>query len=671
MQAIQINPSRRRIDWGVNANGNFSLASNFLTSRPETGTGTISSSGVNITGVSTLAGTEYGVGSQLIVGYERRTVATITNATSFTVDEAFASNLSGASFQYATPSTSTWTGGYSGAVLCLGRGITTTRSLTVDIPFNFGVMVFDEPQTYNLLASSGVLVAIQPGDTSAEMVFYSSAGHTIAPDLRLGSNLTFLHRGTGNQTFSGIISGNKSITRGLSVTSGGRIILSGNNTYSGGTYNYDGAIQANSNTALGSGDCYTIRDTSAAVGPTFRFNGVTISNNFFIRSDSAAFFFNAIATEVGTLNTLTGTLTIGARSAGGNRDNVISIGSSSTLNINGPVITEVGQNSGAKRLSLYSGSGATVNFNGVFSELNATQQGAWQFAGSGDGAFNILAASTVTGGGSLARGIVNVGGTNFLGSGTITFGDGSNTSATNTALYLIVAGSSLSNVMTGSTGGNTGQRIIGGTNTSGNVTFSGTISCANGRNFTFESASGGTVTFSGVISGGDATSTLTKQGAGTVILTATNTYGAIPFAVNAGTLRVTGSLPAGSPVTVNGGTLEGTGTINGTVSIASGAVITGDAAAVGTLSTGALTMQTGATMTANTSGATMDRIAVTGNLTLNSNVVNFPDASLDVGTYDLFTYTGSLSGTLVLGTNATGRSLAFQYVANKIQVVAT
>lgn len=64
----------------------------------------------------------------------------------------------------------------------------------------------------------------------------------------------------------------------------------------------------------------------------------------------------------------------------------------------------------------------------------------------------------------------------------------------------------------------------------------------------------------------------TKFGAGTMTLTATNTYtgGTV---INAGTLVVTGSI-AGSITTVNsGGTLSGTGTIGGAVTAASGGTI--------------------------------------------------------------------------------------------------
>jgi autotransporter-associated beta strand protein len=114
--------------------------------------------------------------------------------------------------------------------------------------------------------------------------------------------------------------------------------------------------------------------------------------------------------------------------------------------------------------------------------------------------------------------------------------------------------------------GNTGVITIGGysatTSTfSGNVIL-GTNAVATGKGVTLTAATGGTVTFSGIIQDPTGVTTrgaVTKDGAGTVILSGVNTYAGNTI-VNGGTLTLaaggTGALGTTSSVTVNsGGTL--------------------------------------------------------------------------------------------------------------------
>ena len=135
---------------------------------------------------------------------------------------------------------------------------------------------------------------------------------------------------------------------------------------------------------------------------------------------------------------------------------------------------------------------------------------------------------------------------------------------------------------------------------------------------------------------------LTKAGAGTMLLTAVNTYTGAT-AVSAGSLYVTGSTATGSAVTVNnaGTVLGGTGTVGGTITVGTGAILSaGNRAltnlAVGTLTTGALTLQTGSTFDAllagNTSFSTLNAAGTTllGNAAFTISLV--PGATFTNGT---------------------------------------
>lgn len=174
---------------------------------------------------------------------------------------------------------------------------------------------------------------------------------------------------------------------------------------------------------------------------------------------------------------------------------------------------------------------------------------------------------------------------------------------------------------------------------------------------------------------------LTKNGAGTLTLTAVNRYiGATT--VNAGTLLINGGTSATSAVTVNGGNLGGTGTIGGNVTVA----------AAGNLSpgvnAGTLNINGNLTISAMASGAgrlkfdlgalagTNDRIVVGGTLSLGTlalddlAVTNLGD--LEAGIYTLITSTG-LTGTVDGGTApiAPGFRGKLQTTGNHLELVVT
>ncbi len=163
------------------------------------------------------------------------------------------------------------------------------------------------------------------------------------------------------------------------------------------------------------------------------------------------------------------------------------------------------------------------------------------------------------------------------------------------------------------------------------------------------------------LSGGSASNYVRSSGTGTLKIAGTWTS-TIGLTQTTGTLSVTGTIASGTALAFNLGvsTLTGNGTINRTVAFSNTVAMVlqpGDSG-VGTLTiNGTLTMGTICSLIIKTSGSTTSSIAA-GDLTLTS-VLNLPDASLNVGFYNIITYTGTLTDSrLTLGvTNNTGKTI--------------
>ncbi|WET39597.1 autotransporter outer membrane beta-barrel domain-containing protein [Citrobacter enshiensis] len=163
-------------------------------------------------------------------------------------------------------------------------------------------------------------------------------------------------------------------------------------------------------------------------------------------------------------------------------------------------------------------------------------------------------------------------------------------------------------------------------------------------------------TISGIISGTDGS--LVKIGDGTLTLTGDNTYTGTTD-VDQGVLLVNGNQSAATGlVTVkSGATLGGDGIIGGTVNVNDNGHITAGAAlnSVGKLTTGSLNLSDNSQLDyqfgqANTpGGAFNDLINVNGDLTLDGklNIETTPGGSFDVGVYRVINYTGTLTNNVM------------------------
>ena len=147
--------------------------------------------------------------------------------------------------------------------------------------------------------------------------------------------------------------------------------------------------------------------------------------------------------------------------------------------------------------------------------------------------------------------------------------------------------------------------------------WSTTVPVSLDGNFTFRAAdaagSAFDITLGGAVGGAGS---VTKTGAGTIIFTAANTY-AGTTAVNAGTLRIDGSLSTtGGAVSVNnGGTLAGSGSVgNRAITLnAGGTIAPGGSSPAATLSGGSLAWNGGGKLAFDL-GSTSDKLALTGAL---------------------------------------------------------
>jgi fibronectin-binding autotransporter adhesin len=490
---------------------------------------------------------------------------------------------------------------------------------------------------------------------------------------------------SANLTLSGLIDGSGALAK----TGAGTLILTGGNTYGGGTTVNDGTLQigAGSNTgSLGVG--------AVAVSSTLAFNRndtFTVANTI---SGPGAVMQNGTGALIlsGNNNSFTGNITVtGGTLQVGHASALGTVGGSTVVS-SGAVLDLSGYNIGSEPVSLTGG--ALANSSASTAQLagTLTVTGNSSFSGTGD----FILSGAISGTGSLTKNGANTatlsGSTANTMSGIFTVTTGTfildKTGVHAIAGDLTVAGGT---VRLAGTGGDQISDAAGVTVSSGTLDVNGkteTIGALSGMGniilgggiLTIADGSG--ANFSGSITG---TGSLTKSGAGTQFLSGMNLYGG-PTMINGGTLAVDSdaNLGVGSGVeniVINGGALAATtgfvlsstrgvavGATNttygiGTISVAGGQTLTyngviannGTIAGVagglvkegaGTLVLGGsntfsgVTIINAGTLLAGTSGM----IAALSGVTVSSGAV------LNVGAYNqLF---GSLAGTGTIINNA-------------------
>jgi autotransporter-associated beta strand protein len=374
-------------------------------------------------------------------------------------------------------------------------------------------------------------------------------------------------------------------TGALTQAGTGTTILTGANTYSGGTTIAAGTLQIGNGGTAGS----IIGDVTD--NGTLAFNRSDIVTFPGVVSGTGALIQAGSGTTILTgANTYAGGTTIEA--------GTLQIGNGGT---SGSIIGNVTDNA-----TLAFNRADTVTFPGVISGTGSVVQ-------AGPGTLVLPGANSYGGGTTLASGTITVGNNGALGTGTLA----------------MAAGTTLS--------------FLGNTN----LTLANPITISGDPFFT--PPSGTTQTLAGAISDGSAPGTLDMSGAGTLVLSATNTYSGATN-VNSGILQVNGSIATSGLTSVNnGGTLLGTGTV-GNTRINGGGVFAPGAPGVPGTSTavaGNLTFQPGSTYLVQATVTTASRANVSGTATLSGGTVSVmaqPGVYRPSTNYTILNAAGGVSG---------------------------
>lgn len=433
--------------------------------------------------------------------------------------------------------------------------------------------------------------------------------------------------------YDGIISGSGNLVQ----QGPGRLVLTGDHTYSGGTTVSGGILQLGSTTTTGS-----------VLGNILNNAGL-----IFARSDDTT--YAGVVSGTGTLTqqgpgklTLTG-------------NNNYSGGTSVLTGVSLQV--GAGGNSGALTGNIANNGRVIFNrADNVSYAGNITGTGA--FTQQGPGMLTLLGSLNESGQTTVAAGSLKIGNGGAVGSLS---GDVLNNAA---LIFHRSDNISYGGVVSGS--GSLEQRGPGTLVLTGNQTYTGGTLISAGTLQVGAGTSGrlsgdvvnqghllfarnDSVAYNGVVSG---SGRLTQNGSGTLVLTATHTYTGVTT-VAGGTLQLDGSV-AGDAQVNNGASLTGVGSVAGLLTVANGGHLApGDSP--GTLHVGGLLLNSGSILDYELGlpdvigGDTNDLIEVAGNLTLDgtvnvSNVGGFGD-----GVYRLINYGGALTNNgLLLGTLPTG-----------------
>ena len=514
-----------------------------------------------------------------------------------------------------------------------------------------------------------------------------ATGVTTDYSSRFKSSYSAINIDTNGQTITFASPIDSSNGSGLKKSGSGTLILSAtNNSYTGGTWIDQGTLQTSVDAAL-SGT--SVNDLTLCNGGIFDLYGTTqtVGNLYSLGTGTVSIVNNKSGTQAtlaiggSKTNQFSGILSDHSTGTGTLALNLVGSGekilSGSNITYTGPTVISAGILT-LKDTSNFTGNitnNATLNFaassgsNNVFS---GAISGTGSLSAAGPGTVTLSGNYAYSGITILAGGILNIAHfTNYgvpggLGnrvaddsqnvgilfrSGTLQY-TGSTAQSTNRAIRVSTSGATID---------------ASGSNPSATLSFTATSSPnflenSGARAVTFTGTNTGNNTFGMAIGESGGQTSVVKNGTGTWVLGGSNSYTGATN-VNAGTLKVSGTLNGNSAVTVlPSATLTGNGTVKGAVAINSGATIApGDS--VGTLTTGSITLS--GTYACEIDGAVADRITSTGDLTISSSatlafsILNAPT----LYSYVIASWGGVLSGTF---SNVTGKPVGYDLVYDSV-----
>jgi len=460
-------------------------------------------------------------------------------------------------------------------------------------------------QTITLEASSNVTGNIfLLGGTDTVNIVDEAAASTNG-NIEAGEFINFISNNTSATDYDYIISDAAKVTK----TGTGILILSGNNTYTGGTLISAGTLQGTTSSLQGAiENNATLNFAQVSDGI---FSNVISGTGQLIKSGAGNLTLTGNNTYTGTTTVSNGTLTVTSdtiksdiinnsvvtfdQSSNGTYSDDIS-GSGSVIKANSGTLILTGDNSYSGGTSVNAGTlqGSTESLQG-----NISNNASIAFDQTSDGTFS----GVISGTGDVTK----------LGAGVITF-TGNNTY---TGSLIVAAGS-----------------IQGTTDTLAR-------DITNNANVIFNQTTNGD--YADIISG---TGSVTKQGTGSVNFTGINTYTG-DTQINAGTLYINGSNTA-STVNINtSGILGGSGNV-GAVNVSGGTISPGNS--IGTLTVNGNLDFSGAgiyEVEVDAAGQS-DLIVVTSQADLSSGVVNVVAQAGDYSSstdYTILSAAGGLNGT--------------------------
>jgi autotransporter-associated beta strand protein len=438
------------------------------------------------------------------------------------------------------------------------------------------------------------------------LTFTSLAG---TGSVAVGAHGLVLNTASGTSTvFAGVISdkivGNVSGGASLTVSGSGIQVLSGDNTYTGGT-----TISSGATLQIGNGNTKGSVIGNVVDNGTLRFYRLDSSTFANTISGSGSVVQAGIGTTILTgTNTYSGTTTISA--------GTLQIGDGTTT---GSIAGTTGiVDNGTLAFSPAAGTTTTINT-----------------AISGSGNVSILTGTVILTSANTYEGV-----TRIAKNATLVLTDTANLTHSDSVAIngtLDLTGLTAGTTLTSLSGENTGAVNLGT------------------QNLILSSAS---TTFAGVITGSGG---ITLQ-SGTQILTGASTGYTGPTVLNGGTLTVSGAGSIeNSAVAVNSGaTLTGTGKV-GAITVASGGAVQAGAAGAGTLtSTGNVTFASGSSYVVDMTSAGASKLVTSGTATLavdGSNKglsaikINSADGTYALGTpLTVLTASGGITGTFSTST---------------------